>query len=431
MRGGRLLPLLAAASLAVAGCSEEDRKAWVSILPERDGEEDEEAAGPGFAIAADSTAVLLGGDTLFTLRALPPRGPAGRSLKPARISRVVPSPDTTAVAFTTIGANESVGVWSRGRGAATIAAVFAGGRADAIGWSADGRWLSFQGRSVEGPTRVGLLDTRTGRTVRHPVLDYLADARRDVRLQEWVRPGRLRLLVATGAGEAAGLLYLWSPSRGNLAVEPHLDAILDRLPGGASLGGTGVFSVDLLGDAAPETVALYRAASGAPAALLMRGGATELEASTTEPLVEPPPPVGKPGRAALRRIVTLGARPALLLSLSGPEEGGVAGLFRAGAGGRLFPIGVRDGEGTRAAIFPVGQRPEGEALLELVDLDRDGEAEIVSATAGTDGDPGRRAGWRIEVFREEAGDLTPAPELEGLAREALGEATGEDGVSAP
>ena len=105
----------------------------------------------------------------------------------------------------------------------------------------------------------------------------------------------------------------------------------------------------------------------------------------------------------------------------------MAGLFRVGSGSRLLPMRLRTGAGARPAIFPVGPRPDGEARLELVDLDRDGEAEIVSATSGA----GRGGGWRIEVFREEDGELAPVPELEPLAREALEEVAGEDGVPTP
>jgi len=91
----RRMALLIAA-LALSACSEEDRRAWVSILPISDEESDASASGP-FTVTADSTAMLIGSDTLFTVARVP-REAEGNVIQPARIAAAVVSPDSTAVA---------------------------------------------------------------------------------------------------------------------------------------------------------------------------------------------------------------------------------------------------------------------------------------------------------------------------------------------
>ena len=103
--GGRAL-LAVVLTAALHGCSEEDRRAWVSILPLPAGESDSTAVAGGLTgeltIAADSAAVLIGSDTLFTRARLPARGPAGEPLSEAPIVQVVSSPDSTAIAYVAI-----------------------------------------------------------------------------------------------------------------------------------------------------------------------------------------------------------------------------------------------------------------------------------------------------------------------------------------
>lgn len=433
---------LAAALLVIlAGCSEDDRRAWVSILPLPEDEPAEPVAvdttGGTLALAADSTAVLLGSDTLFTLDRLPARGPGAAPLLPARLHAIAFSPDSARVAFTTAGANEAVGVWSRPRQVVSIADAFPAGRADSIAWSADGRFLAYQGRTAEGLTRAGIYDAGIGTTLRHPVLGWLARNARSVRVQGWPGEGRatrLRLLVATGPPAAGGRAYLWDPVDGSLTVEAHIQPLAANAPEGGRLQRGGVFSVDLLGDGAPETVALYRTAEGAPGALVLESRGQEFRAYPRQPLL-PPQVVGfeewSEARAGplLHMIAPLGGATTVLLKIPSNDASlDAIGLFQAREGAGLVPLMATTPRGDVPAIFYDGRSPGGTVQLGLVDLDDDGGLEVISAIGRpAAGAPQPSVSWGATVYRWSAGRLVPAPELEGRALERIARATSGGG----
>src|SRR5918996_950256 len=203
----------------LTACSEEDRRAWVSILPlpgdEADTTETRRLTGE-IAIAPDSSAVLIGSDTLFTRSRVPGSGPSGEPLSESPIVAVVPSPDSTAIAFVSGGDRSVVGVWSRRRQLAGVAEVYPGGGADGLKWSADGRHLAYSGTGAEGAARAGVFDVVEFRPKSHPVLAWLAREVRAVWPQDWIHTGRLRLLVAPGREMEGGLAYSWEIAGGSL-----------------------------------------------------------------------------------------------------------------------------------------------------------------------------------------------------------------------
>ncbi|HUP01833.1 MAG TPA: hypothetical protein VM737_09990 [Gemmatimonadota bacterium] len=429
-------------SLLASGCSEEDRRAWVSILPLPEAKEDGSSAtldaGPAgeLKLGVDSTAVLLGADTLFTIQQIPPldRGQAARSA--IRFRRISLAPDSTRVAFTAEGGGGSVGVWWRPLQVARIADVFRGGQADSIAWSADGRYLAYAGRSENGVARTGIHDARIGLTLDHPVAVWLARNDRSVRLQGWLDEQRLRVLVAPGPVPVGGLAHIWDAARGSLMAESHIAPLAAHAPPGATLDQGALFSLDLLGDAAPETVALYRSAGGAPSGLVLESRGSEFRAGTTEPLLAAEAlgfeAWGGQGRrappsadAALHLVAMLGGRTTLVLRLPSADPPLLAlGFFQAGQDGRLEPVTVVTPQGERPAVFYDGRSSQASIQLGLVDLDGDGALEVISATGrAAAGPPEPAIAWRAVVFRWSGGRLVPAPELESLALARIARAT--------
>ncbi|CAN5137296.1 hypothetical protein BH18GEM1_BH18GEM1_06130 [soil metagenome] len=430
---GRLVA--SALCLTLSACSEEDRKAWVSILPLPEGGDADtlaaDASGVDLALGADSTAVLLGPDTLFTLDRLPSRGLGGALLAPARIRSIAFSPDSSQLAFTTLGVNSAIGIWSRPRQVASVAAVFAGGVADTIAWSPDGRFLAYGGRTVEGVDRSGLYDAGIGMALRHPVVEWLELSSRGVTVQGWTEGGRLRVLVAPDTAVApGGLAYVWDGTAGNFTVESHIAPLSESAPRGVLPERGGVFSVDLLGDAAPETVALFRSSDGGPGALVVESRESEHRAQVSAPLL----PAGALGfkewgeaRAGptLHLIAPLGGRATLLLRLPSAEPALRAiGLFQAQEGAGLVPVMARTEEGEVPAIFYDGRAAGVTVQMGLVDLDGDGALEVISATGRpVSGPPRPSVSWGVTVYDWSNGRLVPAPELEDAALERVLRAT--------
>lgn len=426
------LLVLAVAALFAAGC-EEERRAWVSILPVG-GEDEEETAsedrpdGP-LGISEDGRAVLLGEDTLFTADRLPSRARGAVGVEPLRFQRVVFSPDSSRVAFWTAGAHEAVGLWSRAGQTGLFLDVFPGGRVDSLAWAPEGRFLAWGGRSSEGISRVSMADP-AGRRLRHPVLETLAREDRPAILQGWIDPVRARVLVIPGPRASGGLAYVWDALLNNFILESHIEPLVQRAPPAAPAPGA-IFSVDLVGDAAPETVALYRSAGGAPAALLLENRAGEFRARTTDPLLEPAD-VGLERWEDGTRVLGLYAPlriagvPLLLLELPSPAPGiSTVVAYRVGGDGVLETARVATPEGSVAAIFQDGQVGDESRQLGVVDLDEDGSPELVAAV-GTrieaDGTPSVR--WRATVLGWSESRLVPRPELEAEALVRIARATG-------
>ncbi|MGH7557111.1 MAG: TolB family protein [Gemmatimonadota bacterium] len=421
----RTLLALAAVVLLAAGCGEEERRAGVSILPAGDAKETA-SSGP-LQVSADGRAVLLGRDTLFTANGLPD-GPDDVIVEPIRFHRLAFSPDSTLVAFTTAGANQAVGIWSRTAQTARFVDVFPGGRADSLAWSPDGRWLAWSGRTSDGTFGVAVSDP-AGRRLRHPVVEWLLRQGRSVGLEGWIDPGRLRVLVTGGPRAAEGPAYVWDTRGNHFTFEDHIEPMVERAPGAPPVPG-GVFSLDLVGDAVPETVALFRSGDGAPASVLLESRGGDYRTRVTDPLIEPADlgleswEAGS-GRIGLYAPVRFASGTALLLELPSMQPGVAAiGVFDIGVGGSLEPFLAATPEGDRPAIFFDGRIGEESYQLGLVDLDGDATAEVVGAVGRMEGGQGGPAvRWTATVFRERAGRLVPTPELESAALERIAEAT--------
>ncbi len=428
----RSLLLLAVGALFALGC-EEERRAWVSILPV--GDEDEEAAVPEerpagpLAVSTDGRAVLLGEDTLFTADRLPSRARRAAGVEPLRFQRVVFSPDSSRVAFSTAGAREGVGVWSRPGQTGLLLDIFPEGWVDSLAWAPEGRFLAWGGRSSGGVSRVSMADP-AGRRLRHPVLDALAREGRPSILQGWIDPVRARVLVTSGPSESGGLAYVWDALLNNFVLESHIEPLVVRAPPAPPAPG-GVFSVDLVGDGVPETAALYRSAGGAPAALLLESRAGEFRARTTDPLLEPAD-VGlerwEDGTPVLGLYAPLRVDgvPLLLLEIPSPAPGILTvAAFRVSGDGALEAARIATPEGEVAAIFQDGQIGDESRQLGVVDLDGDGDPELVAAI-GTriDARGGPSVRWRTTVLGWSGGRLTPRPELEAEALARIARATG-------
>jgi hypothetical protein len=430
-------PLLVIVSLlaALTGCSEEDRKAWVSILPLPSGEGDSiaqtEPAAGGLAITGDSTAVLLDGDTLFTTSRLPGRSSLGRPLSQSPIVEVVPSPDLMSIAFVGGADRSVVGVWSRRRQVAAVADAYEGGAAGSPAWSPDGRYLAYRGTDGGGLTRVGVFDVMEFRTKVHPLLAWFGRERKATWPQSWIDERRLRVLVAPGAETEGGLAYSWELEGGTLLLESHLEPLAERAPPGSRLERGGVISLDLLGDAAPETVALYRAAGGEPGAMVMETRGTEFRVTTTVPLV-PPAVLGIEDWEPLRRgallyqVASVGDRPTLLLDLPSTTSLRAIGLFQVVSGGRLEPMTITGEREERPAIFYDGIFGDMTSQLGLVDLDGNGSLEVVSAVGrASTSTLEAELEWTAAPFRATGdGRLVPAPDLADSALETVRQAVG-------
>jgi hypothetical protein len=409
-----------------ASCSEEDRRAWVSILP---GEEQPATAPSGpFVVASDSSAILVGADTLFTLADVPARAPDGSGLTPARIARAEVAPDSASVAFELIGPTPAVIVWSRPKQAALVAATFPDGAVTNMAWSSDGRLLAFEGREAENVIRSGVFDVEAGTAGRHAVLQWLARRRRSVRLQDWIDARRLRLLVSPGAAPEGGLAYVWDIERGAILLESHAQALAAQPPVGTPQPG-GIFSLDLTGDPVPETVVLYQGTGGAPGALVLTdAGPGGVRAAASEPLV-PPEALGlerwqdATRGPALYQIAEIGGRTTLLLTLPAPGPLAAVGLFQVDPDGGLRPIAVEREAGNVPAIFPDGRIGLETSELGIADLDGDGAPEVVSAQGLADPNF-RGVTWSAEVYRWERGRLVSAPGLEPAAVERIEQMSG-------
>ncbi|MGH7571258.1 MAG: hypothetical protein ACREMK_05385 [Gemmatimonadota bacterium] len=384
-------------------------------------------SGP-LEVSADGRAALLGRDTLFTAERLPGGGLDGVVIEPIRFHQLAFSPDSTLVAFTTGGANQAVGIWSRTAQTARFVDVFPGGRADSLAWAPEGGWLAWVGRMADGISRVSISDP-AGRRLRHPVVEWLLREERSVGLGGWIDPGRLRVRVAGDSGGGGSLAYVWDARASHFTFEDHLAPLVERAPGAPPVPG-GVFSLDLTGDATPETVALSRSAAGAPVATVLEGRGSDYRFQVTNPLVEPAG-LGLQsweegsGRIGLYAPVRFASGPALLLELPSKRRGVAAiGAFDVDAGGRLEPFLAATPQGDRLAIFFDGRIGEESYELGLVDLDGDAAPEVVSAVGRmVDGAGQRSVRWSATVFRERAGRLVPAPGLDSAALERIAEAT--------
>jgi hypothetical protein len=422
--------LLAAIGLAVAltGCSEEDRRAWVSILPLPSAKEDTTAGSRRLSgelkITSDSAAVLMGSDTLFTRARLPDRGPRGEPLTASPIVEVIPSPDSTAIAFVGGADRSLVGVWSRKRQVAGIAEVYADGASGSLTWSPDGRYLAFSGTATGGLIRVGVFDVLDFRAESHPVLSWLTRERQSSRPQSWIDARRLRVLVAPGPEPEGGLAYSWEIDGGTLVLESHIEPLAERAPPGSRLEPGGVFSVDLMGDPSPETVALFSAAGGEPSAIVLESRESEFRVTQTVPLVSPTA-LGlddwKPIRrgALLYQVATLDGRASLLLDLPSSSTLRAIGLFQAAPNGELEPMTITGEGGARPAIFYDGVFADLTSQLGLVDLDGDGSLEVVDALGKASSSLEPNLEWTVAPFRAQGSRLVPAPELRESALEMV------------
>lgn len=427
----RSLAVAALLALAAVACSEEDRRAWVSILPISSDEE----SGPaveGFGLTPDSTAVLLDGDTLFTIDRVPARV-SGVEVGSRRLAAVALSPDSGRVAFRLAGPEPVVGVWTRARQTASLVPGPEGGAVDRLEWAPGGRFLAWQGGTADGRAQVTGYDAAIGRTVRHPVLSWLARQEQSVWIQDWADENRLRVLVGQGVAVEGGLAHLWDLGTGSFLYETHLEPLAERAPPGSALVPGGVFSLDLLDDPGPESVALYRSQTGAPGALLLRSRGAEYRGTPSEPLV-PLEALGVRAwkeierGATLHEIVDLGGSPIVLLDLPFGAAGGARaiGFFQALPDGRLSILPVDAPEGERPAVFFEGRALEGTVELGVLDLDGDGAREVVTAVGSRDpARPEVGVEWQVATYRWAAGRLAPAPELESAARAAIERLTAE------
>ena len=369
-------------------------------------------------LSADSTAVLLGPDMLFD----GDRPGVGTGATQVRFAHVTISPDSSHIAFTTVAGR--LGVWSRLSQSASGVATFEGGRLDSLAWAPAGPFLAYQTTNGSGNTHTGIYSARSGRTAPHPVVGWLTRHGQSTVLREWIDNQRLRVRVAPSLEPQDGLDYVWDPVNTIFAVETHLEPLAASAPPGARLERGGVFSIDLMGDSAPESVALYRTADGAPSALLLEQRVDGYHVRSTEPLLELEV-LGfdawenVSGGASLRLVSELGGRRVVLLTFpsSRPPLSAI-GLFQVGAGRRLAAVEAVTRGGPRPAFFFDGRTELGSTEMGLLDLDGDGGFEVVAASGRFEGQASeRRVAWRASVFRWAGSHLVPAPELESAALE--------------
>lgn len=433
---GALAGLLAA--LVLAGCSEKDRKAWVSILPSR-GDHEEAApaeAGPpheGFGLSADSTAVLLDADTLFSIDRLPARGPGDAPLRGTTFRVAALSPDSAQVAFATGGGHPVVGIWTRVRQSASLVAGIPDGVVERMTWAPGGRFVAWQARVGDGPEFPAAYDARVGQPLRHAVLGWLRRHGRSAWIQDWIDDNRLRVRVGADADTVGGLAYTWELRGGSFFLEDHLGPLGDHAPQGSALPLGSVFSLDLTPEPGPESVAFYLDSAGAPGALVLRSRGSSYRATTTDPLLDPAE-LGleewkdlKRG-ALLYEVADFGDRKALLLLLPDPEVSwAILGFYEVTPDARVVPVRIVDGGRSRPALFPRGRAEDRLFDLGLTDLDGDGVPEVVSAVGTRDVstlEP--RVAWNPDVYRWQDGRLVPAPDLDEAAVQAMGRIAGDE-----
>ncbi len=390
-----------------AGCGEEEPPAPIALAGE-------------LRVSADSTAVLLGPNVLFD----GDRPGVGTGDAPVRFARVAISPDSSHIAFATVAGR--LGVWSRLAQSANTVVTMENGRLDSLVWAPGGPFLAYQMTDQDGHAQTGIYSARSGTTAPHAIARWLHHHSQSTELQEWVDNQRLRVRVAPSQDAEGGLDYLWDPVNAMFAVESHLEPLAESAPSGATLGRGGVFSVDLLGDATPESLALYRSTEGAPSALLLEQLVDGYRVRSTEPLLDLDV-LGfekwenVPGAASLRMVSELGGRPVLLLTFPSSQPSlSAIGLFGIGADGQLAAIEAVTRSGSQPAFFFDGQTALGSTEMGLLDLDEDGGFEVVVASGRVEGQaPDQRVAWRASVFRWANGRLVPAPELESAALERI------------
>ena len=389
------------------GCGEEELPAPIAL-------------GGELRVSADSTAVLLGPNVLFNGN----RSGVGAGDTPVRFTRVVISPDSSHIAFGT--AAGGLGVWSRLAQSAQTVVTPEDGRLDSLAWAPAGPFLAYQVVDEDGRVHTEIYSARSGRTAPHPVARWINHSGQSVLFGEWVDHQRLRVRVTSDRNAQEGLDYLWDPVNAMFAVETHLEPLAESAPPGATLERGGVFSVDVLGDATPESVALYRSAEGAPSAMVLEQRADGYRVRSTEPLLDLDV-LGfdawedVSGGASLRLVSELGGRPVLLLTFPSSRPPLIAiGLFGVSSAGQLTAIEAVTSSGAQPAFFFDGQTAIGSNEMGLLDLDGDGGFEVVVATGRAEGQaPDRRMAWRASAFRWVNGRLVPAPQLESAALERI------------
>lgn len=430
---------LGLALLLGAGCSEEDRKAWVSILPGSDdraeADPDARPGPPGFSVSDDSTALLLDGETVVTIERLPDRGPGNLDLREARFATAALSPDSLHIGFSTSADAPVVGVWSRARQSARLITALPGGEIERLEWSPDGRFVIWQARNAAAVRTVGAYDLRVGRATRHPVLSWLERRGRDVRIQDWIADTRVRLQVSAGPEMEGGLVWMWEVHGGSLVVEDHVEALARSAPPESQLVAGGAFSADLLGDPLPESVALYVSGNSEPSALVLWNRGGEYGARATQPLIAPGV-LGLEGWKGIRRgaelseIVDVGGRPILLISIPVPENPvQTLGFFQVAPDGRVVPVVAVGVQGGEPALFPDGRTADRIFDLGLVDLDGDGQVEVAAAVGRQDPNAlTPRLQWGVQVWQWGDGPrLVPAPDLDDAALERIERLSSTDG----
>lgn len=418
------------ALLLAAGCGEGGAPGRAPVPPA--GEEEETpaagvASGP-LMLSPDGRAVLLSRDTLFTADRLPPRDPGGLPVESAGFGDLALSPDGTLVAFTTAGTEPVLGIWSRTLQTARLVDRLPRG-IDTMAWAPQGQLLAWSAKAPDGIQRVAMADA-AGRRVRHPIVDWLVRHGRSARLGGWIDSGRLRVMVADDPSATEELPHVWDVRGGWFTVEEHIEPLSERAPAARPDPG-GVFSLDLTGDSFPETVALFRNADGAPAALLLEGRWGSHRAHSTAPLMEAADlglEAWSDGSGGLRLYAParLASGTAVLLQLPSPRSGVAAiGVFRVAAGGGLEAFRMSTPSGDVTAVFFDG-RTRGESYqLGLVDLDQDGFTEVVSAMGRIQIEAGSTSvRWRATALRGRGGRLVVAPDLESAALARIAEATG-------
>lgn len=374
-------------------------------------------------LSADSTAVLIGADTLFTAdRAATTMGVE----VDGGFRRWALSPDSSRIAFAIGGETVDVGVWTRLFQSATHAATVEGGAVDSIVWSPEGRFVTYQVRFADGPAAVGAYDVGLERRAGHPAAAWLSREGFDVTLDEWIDARRLRVVATAGADPDAGTPLVWDPENGLLAAEGHLEAVADNAPPGAALERDGVFSIDVVGDTGLETIALYRRPDATLGGLVVEQRGDRFRARVTEPLVDIRELqfeswADASGQARLHLIADMNGWPLLMLQLPSSQPPMRAiGLFHVDSDGQLRIVEAQTSAGALPALFYDGRAGGTSSEVGVIDLDEDGTPEIVGARARLQGEaPNTTVRWRATVFRWEGRSLVPAPDLAAAALERI------------
>jgi len=382
-------------------------------------------------LAPDSTAVMAGVDTMFSVRRIPAAVRGSDTPITRRLTTALPSPDGLSVAFVTAEPNPAVGVWSRVRQVASIVTARSGGTIDTIAWSGDGRFIAHAGRDGGGVSRAAVYDARIGAPESHPVLTWIERRDRGARFVAWRSDDVLELEVESVSG-GEERTHVWDLEIDRLQLAEHVDLLPRLAPSGILLSPGGVFSLDFHGDGVIETVALYRdARDGAPGALVLSESRGGPEITATRPLVD----LAALGlekwtdvdqRAGLYGIADLGTGPFLLLTLPSvraPMK--TIAIFRPLADGRIEAVRIDAPDESGPALFHDGRTRAGRLELGVVDLDGDGDLEVVQAEGGTDFLT-REIVWSLQVYDWRDGHLVRDSALDSAAAEAIGQAFGSE-----